>query len=56
MRDEPLTDEEALKVLKSLTLSVGRGSGKTEFQGLVLESMFHAIVALEEKVKNKKEE
>lgn len=45
-----MTDKEALQVLESLKLTVGRGSGKTKFQGLVLEAMAHATIALKEKV------
>lgn len=51
---KPMTDEQALQTLKSLKVTIARGGGITMFQGLVLEAMMHAIVALEEKVNENK--
>ena len=49
---QPMTDEQALQILKSCSATMGRGSAKTLFQSKLLEAMCHAIKALEEKVKN----
>ena len=45
-----MTDEQALKVLKSAQFLMERGSSKTFFQSGLMEAMCHAIKALEEKV------
>ena len=50
-----MTDEQALETLKSMKLTMGRGSAKTMFQQGLLEAICHAIVALEETVENKGE-
>ncbi len=45
-----MTDEQALKILKSAQISVGRASAKTAFNTGLLEAFSRAIKALEEKV------
>ena len=47
---KPMTDKQALEVLKSLKLTIGRGNSKTVFNGIALEAFSHAYKALEEKV------
>lgn len=47
-----MTDKQALEVLKSMKLTMGRGSAKTLYQQGILEAVCHAITALEEKVGN----
>lgn len=49
---EPMTDRQALEVLKNLKLTLVRGNSKTVFRGIVLEAFIHAYKALEEKVQN----
>ena len=49
---KPMTDEEALQILQSLKLTIGRGNSKTIFNGLVVEAFSHAYEALKEKVEN----
>lgn len=47
-----MTDKQALEILKSMKLTMGRGSAKTLYQQGILEAVCHAIAALEEKVEN----
>lgn len=47
---EPMTDKQALDVIKSTKITIGRQNGKTIFQSLLFEAMSHAVIALEEKV------
>ena len=47
---EPMTDKQALDVIKSTKMTIGRQNGKTMFQSLLMEAMGHAVKALEEKV------
>ncbi len=47
---EPMTDKQALDVIKSTKMTIGRQNGKTIFQSLLFEAMAHAVIALEEKV------
>jgi hypothetical protein len=49
---EPMTDKQALDVIKSTKMTIGRQNGKTMFQSLLMEAMGHAVKALEEKVQN----
>ena len=53
---KPMTDEQALEILKSLKLTIGRGNSKTVFNGIVLEAFSHAYKALEEKVEGGKDD
>ena len=53
VKRKPMTDEQALEVLKSLEITYGRGSSKTVFSSIVLEAFSHACKALEEKIENK---
>ena len=53
---KPMTDKQALEVLKSLKLTIGRGNSKTVFNGIVLEAVSHAYKALEEKVEGGKDD
>ncbi len=53
VKRKPMTDEQALEVLKSLKITYGRGSGKTVFRDTVFEAFCHAYKALEEKIENK---
>lgn len=46
----PMTDEQALNVLKSVKLTIGRGTAKTLFDATLLEALGRAMKALEEKV------
>ena len=48
---KPMTDKQALEILKGLKLTIGRGNSKTVFNGIALEAFLHAYKALEEKVK-----
>ena len=50
-----MTDEQALKTLKTVKIIMGRGSAKTIFQQGLMEAICHAIKALEEKVEAKDE-
>ena len=50
-----MTDEQALETLKSMKLTMGRGSAKTTFQTGLMEAMCHAIKALEEKIEKEPE-
>ena len=47
---EPMTDKQALDVLKSVKLTIGRGTAKTLFYATLLEALGRAMKALEEKV------
>ena len=49
-----MTDEQALKALKSAKFTMERGSAKSIFRYGLMEAMCHAIKALEEKVENEK--
>ena len=51
---KPMTDKQALEVLTSLKLTIGRGNSKTIFNAIVLEAFSHAYKALEEKVEGKR--
>jgi hypothetical protein len=53
VKRKPMTDEQALEVLKSLEIAYSRGSSKTVFSSIVLEAFSHAYKALEEKIENK---
>lgn len=53
---EPMTDKQALDILKSTKMTYGRRNGKTIFQSLLMEAMCHAVKALEEKVEKETEE
>lgn len=52
---EPMTDKQALDILKSTKMTIGRQTGKTMFQSGLLEAMAHAVKALEEKVEKETE-
>lgn len=48
---EDMTDIQALDILKSVTVTIGRANAKTLFDSTLLEALAHAMKALEEKVK-----
>ena len=48
-----MTDKQALETLKTVKITMGRGSAKTVFQQGLMEAICHAIKALEEKVEVK---
>ena len=48
-----MTDEQALETLKSMKLTMERGSAKSMFRYGLMEAECHAIKALEDKVNNK---
>lgn len=50
---KPMTDEEALKTLEGMKMSMTRGAGKTLFQSVFTEAMSRACAALKEKVDGK---
>lgn len=52
---EPMTDKQALDILKSTKMTYGRRNGKTMFQSLLFEAMGNAVKALEEKVEKEAE-
>lgn len=52
---EPMTDKQALDVLRSTKMTIGRQNGKTMFQSLIWEAIAHAVKALEEKVEKETE-
>lgn len=52
---EPMTDKQALDILKSTKMTIGRQTAKTMFVSLLLEAMAHAVKALEEKVEKEEE-